>query len=570
MKRFIPSIISIGLVLGIALFANILSGFVYSKKDLTSDKRFTLTEKTIEVVQTVESPIYVRILLDGEFPAGFKRLQSSTIELLDELRSYSGNIQWTLENPTEGSEQDVGDRMKVLSSLGVQGVNLYLNETGSKERKLIFPHAIINYQGRTHTVSLLEPQTPGSGLSPDAAINKSINLLEYKFANAIRILERDSKPIIAFLQGHGELNELQVKDFTNTLRPHYAVGVFKLDSTYHIPNRIKLLMIAKPTQPFSDKDKFKIDQYIMNGGKVLWMLDRIEMSLDSLRGREAYVPRDYPLNIEDILFKYGIRLEPCFALDKQASVIPQVIGYQGGKPQQELFPWYYDPLISPTSEHPVAKSIGLVNLQFASAIDADDDLMKPVEGVRREVLLTTSDYSKKRCLPGRVGFDIIQNPPTDNWFDEQNKPVAVLYEGTFPSFYTNRVDEEFKQELANIGTDFKEKSIATSQIVIGDGDIVKNLITPEGGHMPLGFNQFSGQIYDNKNFLLNCVEYLMGDDGLLAARTKKVQLRLLDTTRAQEEKGFWQFINLGLPLLFLLLFGGIWNTVRWYKYARKN
>ncbi len=545
----------------VLVLLNILSNAFFTQFDLTEEKRFTLTKPTKELLHSIDDVAYVRILLEGEFPAGFKRLQRATQELLQDFRSYSPWIEFEFEDPNEGSVAQRNKRRKELSELGINPTTLRLKDAEGTEEKLIYPWAIVYYKGREAYVNLLEQQ----GMqNPHVVLNNSIALLEYKFANAISKLMKGTKPYIAFTVGHGELNNLERKDLVNHLGQYYNVGTFVLDSAAYIPEEVAVLIVARPTSPFSEKDKFKIDQYVMRGGKVIWLIDRLNAALDSLRGRDAFVPLDYPLNLEDLLFKYGIRIEPNLLLDLQCGLIPQVVGMQGGQPQIDMFKWYYFPVVTPDLAHPITKGLDGIYLEFPSTIDTTVRIKTPVT---RTVLLHSSPYSRVQYSPVRLNFDILHYEPDPEKFSKGPYPVAMLLEGEFPSLYEHRVTEKMLAGLEKIGKPFKARSEYTRMLVVSDGDIARNPVNLDGTIMPLGYNRFMRYQFANRDFLLNAIEYLQDPDGVIAARAKDVKLRLLDTVRTQEEKLKWQLINLVLPLAFLILFGVVWNWWRRRKYA---
>lgn len=564
MSKRNQSLINLLLVIGIALFVNVLSGAFHTYFDLTEEGRYTLTPSTVDLVEKLDEPVYFQVLLEGDFPAGFKRLQRATREMIEDLRSNSGYIEYAFEDPNSGSVEEVNEARKALAERGIAPINLRVKNTEGTEQKLIYPYAIVSYKGRSRTVNLLEPETPG--VNPEITLNNSISLLEYKFANTIQQLQRAKKPIIAYLKGHGELEELKTKDLTNALRGNYEVGYFSLDSSYQVPKQIDMLLVAKPTKPFSEQDRFKIDQFVMNGGRVMWMIDRMAINLDSLARRPFYIPQDYPLQIEDLLYKYGFRVQPNLLADRQSSKIPQVVGTQGGRPQLDLFDWYYHPIVTPPAEnpHPVVKNIGGVNLLFPSTIDT----IRTKTPLKKTILLTSSRAAKEQFSPVRVSFDILRYAPEASWFNKSNLPVAVLAEGIFPSAYENRITDEMRAGLEQIKQPFISQSQPTKMVVISDGDVVKNLLTEDGGYMPLGYNQFTEQQYANKNFLVNTIEYMFDEGNVIAARGKDVKLRLLDVAKIEQTRGFWQFLNIVVPLIFLALFAGLFLWLRKRKYAK--
>lgn len=553
-----------GLFCGIILFVNILANSFYTHFDLTEEKRFTLTRPTRELLKGLKDRVYVRILLEGEFPAGFKRLQTATREMLDDFRSVSSYIDYQFENPNQGSTDEINARRQALMDEGIAPINLRVSEQGERKQQLIYPVAVFHFGSRKIPVNLLENQSPG--LMPDVVVNNSVSLLEYKFANAIKKLLSPHRPIILFTRGHGELDELQTADLEQSLSPFYETGRITLDSSVQIkPDACALLIVAKPTREFSERDKFKIDQYIMQGGKVLWLVDRLNASLDSLRTVPRFVPTDYPLNLEDMLFKYGVRLQPDLVLDMECSKIKLVVGQIGNAPQFDVFPWYYHPAVLPAGRHPVVKNLDRVDMHFCSSIDT----IRTKTSVNKTILLRSSKYSRLQFSPIDLNFEILKYPPDPDIFNKGPQNLGVLLEGIFPSNYENRVSEEMMAGLKQIGVEFRASSIPTRMIVISDGDVAANFVRnrEQKEWFPLGFNNFENATYANKELMLNAVEYLMDASGVIEARSKEVKLRLLDTVKARDEQTMWQAINLGAPLVFLGLFGAVFFWLRKRRYA---
>lgn len=559
------SLLQFGLFCGIVLFINILANIFYTHFDLTEEKRFTLTKPTRELLRGLNDQVYVQILLEGEFPAGFKRLQTATREMLDDFRSESGYLDYQFEDPASGSIEDVNARRKALSEQGIVPVNLRVADQGETTQKLIYPVAIFRFGSRQVVVKLLENES--GNLSPDEVINNSVSLLEYKFANAIKKILSPARPVILFTKGHNELDDLQLADFDRTLRAFYDTDRILLDSVVQIkPEDCALLVIAKPRSTFSEKDKFKIDQYIMQGGRILWLIDRLNADLDSMRVAGRFIPTDYPLNIEDMLFKYGARIQPDLILDLECTKIRLVVGQVGNSPQFDLFPWYYHLAVRPAGKHPIIKNLDQVDLRFCSSIDT----IKTKTFIKKTPLLTSSRYSRLQFSPVDLNFEILKYEPDPAKFNKGLQNVGVLLEGTFPSNYENRVSEEMMSGMKQLGMDFKPVSVPTRMLVISDGDVAANFIRnrAEKQWFPLGFNQNDNTTYANKDLLINAVEYLIDPDGVIEARTKEVKLRLLDNVRARNEKTLWQVLNIAAPLLLLGLFAWVFNWRRKRRYAR--
>lgn len=568
-KKRNQSLLQLGLFSGVLVLLNVLGNIFFTQIDLTEEKRYTLTKTTVDLVKNLDEPVFVRVLLEGEFPAGFKRLQRATREKLDDFRKQGGGflsaeplIQYEFADPNAGTAEEINLRREEFRKEGLTPTLFRLKDTEGTEEKYIFPYAVFSYKGRQVTINLLENQP---GYNQDEVLGNSINLLEYKFASAIQKLRLDQKQVIAFTAGQGEAYDIYTRDIVGALRPYYDFGRFFLDSNYMVPPQIDLLIVAKPTQPFTEQDKFKLDQYIMSGGKVIFLVDRLEAELDSLRAGASFVTREYPINLDDLLFRYGVRIEPSLALDLQCSQIPQVVGSQGGKPQIEMFNWFYHPVVVPQTEHPILKGLENVNLFFPNSIDT----VKTKTHIEKTVLLATSNYSREQFHPVRLGFEILRYDPDPSKFTKKQIPLGVLLEGEFSSLYENRVTEEMEAGLREIGATYKSQSPPNRLIVVSDGDLILNpVVDPETmGIMPLGYNVFERRMYGNKDFIINSIEYLLNDAGMVEARGKEIELRPIDTVRATDNRTMWQLLNIGVPLLALALFGTVFMIMRRRKYA---
>lgn len=564
------------LFVGILLFINILANArfggrsLYTYFDLTEEKRFTLTQGTQNLLAELDDVVYVNILLEGEFPAGFKRLQTSVREILDDFRAESGYVEFSFEDPNIGTKEEINDRRKTLADINVRPTTLNLGDADSREQRLIYPYAIFYYKGRQMPVNFLENEVPG--VPTEVILNNSIGLLEYKFANAIQKLQLGvEKPVIFFTTGHGELEPAETADLERAIRPFYNTGRLYLDSVVSISEEVSALVVAKPRFSFSEKDKFKIDQYVMKGGKVLWLLDRMRADLDSLLGRREYLATTYSednLNLEDLLFKYGARIVPNLVLDVQCTKIELAVGQVGQAAQFDKFNYPYHPVVVPVSDHPVVKSLGPLNLLYPSTIDTTVRTKTPVE---KTVLLQSSPYSRFQMQPIALNFEILRYPLDPTKFNKPAQPLAVLLEGTFTSMYENRVTQELLDGLQQLNETFRTESTPTKMIVVADGDVAKDPIVPGAKtYYPLGYNRFENYTFANKDFLVNAIEYLLDDKGVIEARAKDVRLRLLDTVKAQDERTYWQLFNIGIPLLFLTLFGIGYNWWRRRRFGKSK
>ena len=564
-SRRAQSLLQFGLFAGILLFANILANSFYTHLDLTEEKRFTLTKPTKTLLRDLKDRVYVRVLLDGDFPAGFKRLQTATKEMLDDFRSESGYLDYQFENPSLGSVEEVNERRKTLAEDGIVPFNLRVADLGESSQQLIYPVAIFHYNGRQMVVKLLENNSPS--LSPDEVINNSVTLLEYKFANVIKKLRSAKRSVILFTRDHGELTELQTADLERGLQQFYDTDRISLDSVVQLnPEDCALLVVAKPRWEFSEKDKFKMDQYAMNGGRILWLLDQMNASLDSLSMGGKFISTPYNLKLDDLLFKYGVRINSDVVLDLKCTKIPLQIGQVGNQPQYQLFDWYYHIAAQPEGIHPVVKNLDRVEFNFASSMDT----LRTKTPIRKTVLLRSSQYSRMQFNPVDLNFEILKYDPDPAKFDKGPQNLAVLLDGSFPSAFENRVSEDLLSGMKKLGMEFKSASVPTRMMVVSDGDVAANFVRDAASKqtLPLGFNRFEKATYANKDFIINAIEYLIEPNGVIEARSKEVKLRLLNTVRSEEEQNFWRGLNLALPLLFLAVFGWLFNWLRKRRYAQ--
>ena len=546
------------LVILLLVIVNWISSKWYGQLDLTEDRKYTLSPSTKELIQDVDDVVYVRVLLDGKFPAGFKRLQEAVKDLLDDFRRLNPNIEYIFDDPLTGSPEQIKNRMAELAQRGIQPTRLNVVDSKSQEQQRIFPYALLNFGERQVAIRLLESQS--RWMPPNQALNNSMALLEYKFADAIQKLFATERPNILFTEGHGELSNQQLADLENNLSAFYDLGRVNPEEVYQIPDNIDILIISKPVQPFSDTAKFVIDQYIMNGGKVVFLMDPLHVNLDSLAKYGQYVPQVNETGLDELFFKYGFRLKKNLVLDLECSPIALNTGSTGS-----LFPWYYHLAIAPNSDHPIVKSLDRINLQFPASIDTNVLTPTPVD---KSVLLTSSQYTRTQVNPVMLDFAIVEVEPDPNQFNKSPEIVSLLLEGTFPSAYRNRVSQEMRKGLDELGVEFKETSEPTQILVVSDGDVARNLINPlNGEYRPLGFNKYDQITYDNREFLVNSIEYLLDRRGLIHARTKDLKLRWLNQPKVEEEKLWWQLTNVLLPILLVIMAGALLNWRRKVQYG---
>lgn len=548
--------------IAIIVLINVIANYYHGYIDLTEEKRYTLSESTEKVVDKLDDVIYINVLLDGEFPAGFKRLQQATRDLLEDFQDINNYIEFTFEDPSEGSAEEVQARRDQLKKDGIIPTNLQFFNGDEYIQKGIYPYALITYNSRFSAVNLLQEQAPG--MDDEQVLNRSIELLEYKFANIFQKLLSDERKNVVFTAGQGELKVQNTIRLERHLRQYYNTGRINLDSVTVLEKAIDLLIVAGPRETFSDQDKFKVDQYLMNGGKIMWLIDKMDVTLDSISKHQFYVPDEHKLDLDDQLFKYGVRILPNFVLDLESTRISQITGQQGGKAQQTMLQWYYHVLAQGDNNHSVVKNLDRVLVKFPSSIDT----LKTKTGVRFTPLLTSSPYSRYQMSPTRLNFEILKTSPDVNQFNKGKQLIAVLMEGEFPSLYENRVPEAFKKTLRELGQEFKPVSPPTQQIVVADSDFMRNEVNyRDNSAEPIGFDIWERQVFPgNKDFVLNCIEYLLDENGILDSRAKEVKLRLLDAVKTKKEKGYWQFLNIGAPIIFLLLFGLGFYYLRRRKY----
>lgn len=568
LQNKIPSIggtrkVQLLLVVGILVMLNIIGNYLFTHIDLTEEKRFTLTNATVQQLNSLDDIVFIDVLLDGEFPAGFKRLQRETRELLDGFRNNSGFLEYQFTDPSKGTNDDINKRRAQLAKDSIFPVNLKLMENGEKTEKLIYPFAIVNYKNRKFKINLLENEIPG--VKPDEILNKSVSLLEYKFSNAIQKLRLNDKPNVIFVEGHGELPAENTIDIENTLRQFYDVGRIPIDSVVAFPVKdVNVMVIAKPLQEFDDKSRFKIDQYIMNGGRVLWLIDKFAAALDSLATREVFMPSEIITGLDEMLYKYGARIEPNVVMDLESSHIPLVTGKVGNAPQFEMFTWYYNPIAAPKSDHPIVKGLDRTEFRFASRVDT----IKTKTPVKKTTILNSSIYGREQFSPMRISLEICREKQDPKIYNKSNIPLGLLLEGVFPSFYENRVTADMMTALDEIKMPFVSNSKPTKMIVFGDGDLIRNDIDfTRQMIIPLGMNRFERYQYANKDLIINAIEYLVDDFGVMEARSKEVKLRLLDDVEVKKNKTFWQLLNLLAPLVFVTLLGLLYQYFRKRKYA---
>jgi ABC-2 type transport system permease protein len=547
----------------IILLVNIIGYFAFTRFDLTSERRYSLSEPTRKLLKSLDDIVYFQVYLEGEFPAGFKRLKRETREMLDQFRAYSDNIQYEFINPSASPDQKENNEVyRRLVERGLNPTDLQVKTSDGQSQQIIFPGAIVTYKNKELPLELLISQM---GVSPEEVLNNSIQNLEFNLANTIRKLTVSIKPKIAFIQGHGELSKDETADAAQALSEYYGVEYIRIggklnslaertlasdSTTVKIRNKFDAVIIAKPDSVFSEQDKFILDQFIMYGGRVLWLVDAVFASMDSMQFSDATVGIINEVNLSDQLFNYGVRLNTNLVMDLNALPIPLKTGETGGAPQIDYFPWYFFPVLNPAIDNPIVKNLNAIKTEFISSIDTLEK-----KGVKKTILLTSSTYSRTVNTPVYISLGILKEEPDKKLFNKQNIPVAVLLEGTWESLYNNRIPPTIS---GNKEIGFASKSEPGKMILVGDGDIIKNqLRTTSSGIVPypLGYDRHTGQSFGNKDFILNAMNYLIDENGLISIRSRELKLRLLDRTKINDDRLFWQIFNVLLPISIVILLG---------------
>ncbi len=563
MSKRKQDILTLVLSLLIVLLVNYIGSYVFTRFDLTANNRYTLSEETIEQVEDLEDIVYFKVYLEGDFPADIERLRDATKQLLDDLRAYQAdNIQYEFINPSSATDrQKRKEQYERLREKGLEPTVLPIRTKSSREEKIIFPGAMVSYKGNEVALQLLKSQNraPTSKM-----IGNSIDNLEYEIANAIRRVTRDQKPRIAFIEGHGELAHKYVADFAQTLEEQYAVDRVELKGQLGALKGYDGAVVAKPRSKFSTGDKFILDQFIMRGGRVMWLVDPMRVSTDSLKKKETTMALPQELDLSDQLFKYGVRLNKNLLLDQVCGKIAIFTGKFGGSPQSELFPWYFYPTTISRKGHPVSTGIDPVRFRYVSSLDTVG-----ASGIEKSIVMETSDKTRVLKAPARVGLGIVRNKPDFTRNNSPHQPVAVMLEGRFESFFKGRLAPKNEK-----GADYPlvEKGKPSKMMVVSDGDVIRNRVDERSGKFyKLGFSRYAGKrIYGNKDFLINSMNYLMGDAGLIDVRSRDITLRKLDSDKADDRRYFWQVTNVVLPVVLVLLFGFLQFMLRKRKYAVKS
>lgn len=544
------------LVLIVLIVLNWIGTKVYKRFDLTQDQRYTLSKSALAIVKDVKSPLIVDVFLEGEFPSEFRRLRNETEQLLEEFSLNNPHIKFNFINPLE-DEKSRDNNIEQLMQRGLEPLQLSVNISGKTSQELIFPWALASYNDQTVKIPLIKNKI---GATQQEVVTISIQHLEYAFAEGFQKLVTPKSKKIAILKGNGQLEDRYLADFLQTVKEHYFIAPFTLDSvatnaeaTLKKLNDFDLIISAKPTEAFTEEEKLVLDQFTMNGGNSLWLTESILMDKDSLyndKGRGIALIND--LNLNDFFFKYGVRINPVIVNDMYSAPITIAMG-EGSNAQFQPLKWPYSPLAAGNPEHPITSNLNLVKFDFASQLDT----LK--SSTTKTILLQSSKLTKLEGVPKEITLQIVTQDPDPSTYTKGPQNLAVLLEGQFTSVYKDRI-KPFNSALN------KDLSPDTKMIIIADGDVIKNDVV-KNQPQELGFDRWTGQSFGNKEFLLNAVNYLLSDGNLLNVRTKDINIAFLDAQKIEDRKTQWQLISIGLPLLILALFGLVFNYVRRRKYA---
>lgn len=550
------------MLLAILLLVNFVCSFYFKRFDLTSEKRYTLSPSTINMLKKLDDVVYLKVYLQGDINPSFARLKNETREILDEFRAYSnGLIEYEFVNLSDNPNKDeVGKIEQQLYDKGIVPEQVVEKTKEKTSQVLLWPGAIVSHKGKEGVWQIFKRQV---GIPPEQCINNSVQELEYSLTNSIRKLQLIKKPEVVFLEGHGELDTIQTADLMKSLSEYYTVYRSPLNHNLKALQGTDAIVIAQPDSAFDEKDKFIIDQFIMRGGKALWLIDPVYTNMDTFRLKGFTLGFKNELNLEDMLFKYGCRLNPVLVQDLQCATIPINVGFKKGQPNFQMFPWLYNPLVLPSINHPIVKNLDLIKFEFAGTIDT-----VTAYDVKKTILLQTSKYTKTQPTPARVALAMVNFQPKEDQFRNSYQNVACLLEGKFESVYKNRLTRTIMNDSAIA---FQDKSKPTKMIVVSDGDIAKNDYQRTTGMIyPLGYDIYMKQTFANKTFLLNCMNYLLDDEGLLQLRSREVKLRLLDKKKINLQGNQWKMINLAYPLGIIVLLGLTQFYIRKKRYSEKK
>ncbi len=563
-KKILRGKWAIVFIMILLLFTNILASTYHTRFDLTNEKRFTLSNSTKLLLNKIQQPLKIEILLKGDLPSGFKSLALSTEDILREFKEESGiNFFFQFVSPAETFENSSVTYADTLSSMGFFPINLTSQLKDGQEQKLIYPLAIIHYEGRMLAIELYKGKTPLVNFSE---LSSAEAMLEYNLAKGIAKLLRKQKSTVGYAIGNGEPTDMSVYDLSElTIKPEYNLQLINIKEQPFINPDCNILLVVKPTIYFSDADKLKIDQYIMQGGKVIFFIDRLNAEMDSLQIKNEVVAFDRNLNLQDMFFKYGVRINADLLMDLQCDYLPFDVNGNG---QFEFLPWNYFPVLESNGYHAINKNLGFVSGRFVNTIDT---IQTP--GITKDIILNSSVNARIISTPALISGAENVAAPEDEKYKKSGLPVAVLMQGKFKSLFANRLTDALHDTLNQSGMSFKTESLKENKImVVSDGDIVLNSVVRGNEPIAMGMNSFTYGSqrefpFANRDFLLNSIEFMINENGLIDAKSKEYVVRMLDSKKVNESKNLWQLINLVSPLLIVFLFGMIFQLIRKRKFT---
>jgi len=545
---------------------NWLASQYHTRIDFTNEKRFTLSSPTKKVLQKLDDVVQVDVFLKGDFPSGFKKLANSTSELLNEFKEIAGKkLQYRFISPDENVEGTNVAWADTLGALGFYPINLTSQIKEGQQQQNIYPVAFVHYKDNISPVMIYQGKTKAITY-PE--INSAEAMMEFNFISAIDKVTAKEKPTLIYSAGNGEPVDGRAYDLSeNVLKPNYQFQPVNLNAIPRIPDVVQVLMIVKPAVPFSDQEKLKIDQFVMRGGKLILFTDKLNAELDSLQSKKGEVfAYDRGLELNDLLFKYGARINSDLVMDLQCDFLPFDVNGNG---QFELLPWNYFPVFETRSNHVINKSLGFISGRFVNSIDTVG-----AEGIKKTILLSSSPNSRTIATPALISVLENVKAPEDEKFKRSNIPVAVLLEGKFQSLFNNRLSQAMNDSLQQYGASFLPQCILDNKIiVVADGDMILNSVVKGNQPIPMGMNPYtygSQQefAFANKDFLQNCLDYLVNSSNLSEAKAKDYTLRLLDKKKVEAQKFTWQLINILVPVVLVLLFAFVFQFIRRRKYTR--
>ncbi len=559
----------------IVVFVNVISSYFFARFDLTAEKRYTLSDSTKEMLRNLDEPVLFRVYLEGDdLPAEYRRFRNDIKNMLDQFRAYNRYVEYEFVNPNISNEEERVQLWQKLAEKGITPIPVSSEEEGVQKQQIVFPALEATYKGKETAMQL---QASGvTNKSTDEVVDLSVAALEYNLVTAIHRLSRVVKPKVGFLMGHGELEGIDLYDIQMSLVMDYSLQNVYLDqninvltgrtldtrdSSVRIGNKFDVLVIAKPMETFTDMDLYILDQYVMYGGKILWLVDVLDANMDSLQNQSQAFATRLPLNLDDLFFNYGVRINGDLVMDYRCRPIPMM----GVDNRMQLMPWYYFPTLIPNTDHPIVRNLDMLKTDFISSIQLIDN------DIDKTVLLTTSDHVHLKNAPVNIQLADAMVQLNEQLFNKSNLPVAVLLEGQFQSLFRNRLTHEFTS-LAEIG--YKERcDKPTQMIVVSDGDIIRNNVaaSERGTYpLPLGYDRYTNMEFANKTFILNAVNYLAGDEGMIDARPRNIANRRLDVVKAKQQRAYYQMANLVYPVVLVLVLAAVVLLVRKKRYAKKK